>query len=107
FSNHRDIALSRLLAGTALSDSTLFFKDFVESGLGLSYLKADSVTVDTQKCGCDGYSFVANFRNFVIKDKGITFYFDKYAIAPGAAGITQLTLPWNDLRPYLKSPLPF
>lgn len=107
FSENKDIELSRLLARTALSDSTLFFKDFVESGLGLSYLKEDGVTLDKSKCGCDGYFFGSNFQNFVVSDRGITFYFDKYTIAPGAAGITRLTLLWEDLRPYLKDTLPF
>lgn len=107
FSGNKDIALSRLLAERALSDTTLFFKDFVEGGLGLAYLKSDGVTLDKAKCRCDGYFFGSNFRNFVIEDRGITFYFDKYTIAPGAAGITRISLSWNDLRPYLKTPLPF
>ncbi|MDT4861954.1 hypothetical protein FQZ97_965830 [compost metagenome] len=107
FSGNGDIKLSKLLAGKALSDTTLFFKDFVESGLGLSYLKADGVTLDKAKCQCDGYFFGSNFQNFVVKDRGITFYFDKYVIAPGAAGITHISLSWEDLRPYLKNPLPF
>jgi len=107
FSGNKDIKLSGVLAARALSDTTLFFKDFVEPGLGISYLKADGVTIDKAKCGCDGYYFGSNFQNFVIKDQGITFYFDKYEIAPGAAGITRITLPWEDLQPYLKKPLPF
>ncbi|MCD8538864.1 MAG: RsiV family protein [Leadbetterella sp.] len=106
-SGHRDVKLSRLLAERALSDTTLFFKDFVESGLGLAYLKADGVTLDREKCRCDGFSFASNFENFVVEDKGITFYFHKYAIAPGAAGITRISLSWENLRPYLKNPLPF
>lgn len=107
FSGHRDIKLSRLLAERALSDTTLFFKDFVETGLGLSYLKPDGVTLDKNKCQCDGYFHGSNFQNFVVGNRGITFYFNKYAIAPGAAGITRITLSWEDLRPYLKDPLPF
>jgi len=106
-SANKDIRLSRLLAERALSDTTLFFKDFVEAGLGLAYLKPDGVTLDREKCRCDGFFFGSNFRNFVVEDRGMTFYFDKYSIAPGAAGITHLTLSWDDLRPYLKKPLPF
>lgn len=107
FSDYRDIKLSRILAGRALSDTSLFFKDFVETGLGLSYLKSDGVTLDKAKCGCDGYFFGSNFQNFVVTDQGITFYFSKYAIAPGAAGVTHITLSWEELRPYLRNPLPF
>ncbi|MBX2952398.1 MAG: DUF3298 domain-containing protein [Leadbetterella sp.] len=107
FSAHKDIRLSRVLAERALSDTTLFFKDFVEPGLGLAYLKPDGVTLDKEKCQCDGFFFGSNFQNFVVEDRGLTFYFDKYTIAPGAAGITHITLSWEDLRPYLKKPLPF
>lgn len=107
FSGNKDIRLSRILAERALSDTTLFFKDFVETGLGLSYLKPDGVTVDKEKCECDGYFYGSNFQNFVVEDRGLTFYFDKYTIAPGAAGITHIALSWEALRPYLKKPLPF
>ena len=107
FSENKDIALSRLLAEQALSDTTLFFKDFVDTGLGLAYLKADGVTLDKAKCGCDGYFFGSNFQNFVVEDRGLAFYFNKYAIAPGAAGITRIALSWEQLRPYLRKPLPF
>ncbi|MFS0491235.1 RsiV family protein [Leadbetterella byssophila] len=107
FNDYKDIKLSRLLADKALSDTTLFFKDFVEPGLGLAYLKGDGITLDHDKCNCDGYFFGSNFQNFVIRKDGITFYFDKYTLAPGAAGITKVHLSWDELTPYLKKPLPF
>lgn len=107
FSNYQDIALTKILAAKALSDTTLFFKDFVESGLGITYLKDDGVTLDQAKCQCDGFFFGSNFQNFVLGKEGITFYFPKYGIAPGVAGITKVHLTWAELKPYLKSPLPF
>lgn len=107
FSDYKDIELSYLLEKTALSDTTLFFKDFVRQGLGLDYLKADKKTLDHNKCQCDGYFFGSNFQNFVPSKKGITFYFNKYEIAPGAAGITNITLSWEDLKPYLKPDFKF
>lgn len=107
FNNYQDIALSKVLAAKALADTTLFFKDFVEPGLGITYLKADGITLDQEKCQCDGFFYGSNFQNFVLGKTGITFYFDKYAIAPGAAGITKVHLTWEELGPYLKKPLPF
>ncbi len=101
FNDFKDIELSKLLAETALSDTTLFFKDFVYDGLGLSYLKSDGKTLDKTKCNCDGFFYGSNFQNFVIKNGGITFYFDKYAIAPGVAGVTHIFLPSQKLKPYL------
>jgi hypothetical protein len=99
----QDIELTKLLAETALSDTTLFFKDFVHEGLGLSYLKSDGKTLDKNKCNCDGFFFGSNFQNFIVKDKGLVFFFDKYAIAPGASGVTSVLLTWEQLEPYLQS----
>lgn len=107
FNNYKDIALSKVLAAKALADTTLFFKDFVEPGLGIAYLKADGISLDQEKCQCDGFFYGSNFQNFVLSKDGITFYFDKYTIAPGAAGITNVHLTWAELDPYLKKPLPF
>ena len=100
--NHNDVELTKLLAETALSDTTLFFKDFVYEGLGLSYLKPDGKTLDKEKCDCDGFFFGSNFQNFIVKDSGIVFYFNKYDIAPGAAGVTSVLLTWEQLKPYLR-----
>jgi predicted porin len=102
FENHNDVELTKLLAETALSDTTLFFRDFVYDGLGLSYLKSDGKTLDKEKCDCDGFFFGSNFQNFIVKDSGIVFYFNKYDIAPGAAGVTSVLLTWEQLKPYLR-----
>lgn len=101
FEDNKDIELSKLIATTALSDTTLFFKDFVYDGLGLSYLKSDGVTLDKAKCECDGFFFGSNMQNFVVKNSGIQFYFSKYAIAPGVAGVTSVFLTWEQLKMYL------
>lgn len=102
FNNNKDIELTKVLAETAMTDTSLFFKDFVYEGLGLTFLKADGKTLDKDKCNCDGFFFGSNFQNFAVKNDGICFYFDKYAIAPGAAGVTSITLSWSQLKPYLK-----
>ncbi len=101
FEDYKDIELTRLLAETALSSGEMFIKDFVYAGLGLDYLKKDGKTIDKEKCQCDGFFFGSNFQNFAIKNEGITFFFDKYAIAPGVAGITSVTLTWEQLEPFL------
>lgn len=97
-----DLALSYALLDKAKADPDMFPElDMVRDGLGLSYLKADGVTLDHTKCKCDGWLYASNLQNFAVTDQGMTFYFDKYAITIGAAGISHIALDWADLRPYL------
>ena len=39
-------------------------------------------------------------ENFKIDDDGITFFYSKYEIAPGAAGVVEVSLPNEAIRPY-------
>lgn len=98
---NRDIELTKLLASEAEKSKDWIHSEMLYQGLGLAYLKEDGKTLDLQKCQCDGFLFASNFNHFIIEDKGITFYFDEYQIAPGAAGITQVTISWKKLSPYL------
>lgn len=103
--NNNDIALSRILADNILkSSSDIYNKDMVMDGLGLAYLKSDGKTFDKAKCDCDGFFFGSNFQKFYITDKGITFLFNQYEVAPGAAGVVEVNLPWYLLKPYLINP---
>lgn len=100
--NDNDIALSRVLAETALTNTESFVdKTMLYEGLGLSYLKADGKTLDKVKCHCDGFFFGSNFQNFIVKDEGITFVFNKYQVAPGSSGLPEVTLSWDTLKSYM------
>lgn len=100
-----DLELSYLLLQKAKADPDTFPQlDMVRDGLGLSYLKADGVTLDHAKCHCDGWLYASNLQNFVVTDEGMTFYFNKYAITIGASGIVGIALDWADLKPYLVAP---
>lgn len=47
-------------------------------------------------------------ENFKIDDDGITFFYSKYEIAPGAAGVVEVVLPNEVIRPYAtEALLPF
>lgn len=83
-------------------DSDAYVSGMAEEGLGLAYLRSDG-TFDNQKCGCDGFNFASNFQKFYVTDNGLTFLFDQYQIAPGAAGILRVDLDWQTLKPYLKN----
>lgn len=96
------ISLSKVLAETALKDTLVFDKDFVFSGLTLDKLKADGSSLDLEKVEKNPNPFLANFENFSITDEGLNFYYDKYQIAPGAAGVTKISLSWEQLKPFLK-----
>ena len=43
-----------------------------------------------------------NFQNFVIKNEGIEFIFDPYQVAPYAAGVQRVTVPFPTLNAILK-----
>lgn len=100
--NNNDIKLSKILAEEALKNDTIQFdKEMLYNGLGLSYLKADGVTLDKEKCKCDGYFFGSNLQNFIIKDTGITFIFSRGQIAAGAVGTPEINISWDKLSPFL------
>jgi len=99
--NNNDIALTKILAEKAMSNKDdSFIKDMLYTGLGLDYLKSDGITIDKKKCDCDGFFFPSNFQNFFIKDKGITFIFNKYQISAGVAGTPEISMDWDSLSPY-------
>ncbi|MEA4910820.1 hypothetical protein SDC9_21677 [bioreactor metagenome] len=101
--NNNDIKLSRVLAEKIRqSQGDMVIEDMLMEGLGLAYLKADGKTLDKEKCNCDGFFFGSNFQNFYLTDEGITFLFNQYQVAPGAAGIVKVTLDWDSLNSYLK-----
>lgn len=97
----KDIAISKLLADQALKDHPDFPKDMLLDGLGLSFLKEDGLTLDKEKCKCDGFLFASNLQHFMILDEGMRFYFNKYQIAPGVFGTPVVLLSWKQLEPYL------
>ncbi len=100
--NNNDIALSRVLSDKIYADAGAYSdREMIDSGLGLAYLKPDGVTLDKEKCHCDGFFFPSNFQNFVINDGGITFVFSEYQVAPGSSGAPEFTLDWETLKPYL------
>ena len=101
FTEGKDLALTELLAKTALKNPEVFTEDFVLNGLGIGDEKHVEAN-EEQKCKFDRSPYKSNFQNFVLSDVGITFYYDKYELAPGAAGVTHISLTWEELRPFLK-----
>ncbi|MFN9803564.1 MAG: RsiV family protein [Bacteroidota bacterium] len=102
FANNNDIQLTRLLAAQAAKDSMTFNSDMYNESLGLNFLKADGVTLDKEKCKCDGFFYGSNLQCFVIRDQGIGFVFGKYVVGPGSSGTPEILLDWNTLAPYLQ-----
>lgn len=104
-SGNNAVSLSKILAKRILAtnkDATT--EDMVLEGTGVAFLKADGVTLDKEKCNCDGFNFASNFQNFYITDEGITFLFSQYQVAPGAAGTVKTSLDWATLKPFLVDP---
>lgn len=99
---YNDLAISKLIFDQASKDTDVFPQPgMISDGLGLSYLSDDGLTIDHGKCNCDGFLFASNLYNFALTDSGIIFFFDKYDLAPGSSGSTQVELSWEKLSPYL------
>lgn len=96
-----DIAVSqKILEAAKVDRDKVSDLDMVSDGLGLSYLKADGVSLDHEKCNCDGFFYGSNLQNFVVTDNGLIFYFDKGEIAARAVGVVGITLTWEELKPF-------
>ena len=102
FSNNNDIQLTRLLAAQAAKDTMTFSTDMYNESFGLNFLKEDGVTLDKEKCKCDGFFFGSNLQCFVIRDQGIGFVFGKYVVGPGSSQTPELLLDWKTLSSYLQ-----
>lgn len=100
--NGNDLKITRMIYNklpSILGDT--FDKEMASSGLGLSYLKSDGITLDKAKCNCDGFLFASNLQNFIIGDDGITFVMGQYQVAPYVAGMPEVLIKWNELAPYV------
>ncbi len=96
-----DIKLLRIIAEKILAnENNMTDEDMVMEGLGLAYLKADGKTLDHEKCNCDGFFFGSSLQNFYVKDEGMTFLYDQYDVAPGAAGIVKVELSNEELSDF-------
>lgn len=42
-----------------------------------------------------------NFKNFALKEGGITFFFSSYQVAPYYAGPQEVTIPYSELKEYI------
>lgn len=102
FSNNNDIQLTKLLAEQAAKDTLTFDSDMYNESFGLNFLQADGVTLDKEKCKCDGFFFGSNLQCFVIRDQGIGFVFGKYVVGPGSSQTPEILLDWKTLEPYLQ-----
>jgi hypothetical protein len=50
----------------------------------------------------EGRGRFAFSKDFAVTRDGLTFQWDEYEIAPYAWGPTTMTIPWRDLRPYVR-----
>lgn len=99
---YNDLALSKLIFEQTTKNEELFpNSEITQEGLGLAYLKDDGVSLDLEKCHCDGWFYGANLQNFVLTNEGISFFYGKCDITICASGVVQVSLDWKTLAPYL------
>ncbi len=102
FSNGNDLQLTKLLAAKAATDTNTFSSAMLYESLGLKFLKKDGVSLDKDKCKCDGFFFGSNLMCYVIRNEGIGFVFGKYVVGPGSSQTPEILLDWKTLAPYLQ-----
>jgi hypothetical protein len=66
---------------------------------GYWFNKKDSQKVEPKWLLEDGFYLP---KNFAIDNHGITFLYQSYEIAPYSYGAPSFTIPWDQLKPYLK-----
>lgn len=102
FSGNNDIKLTRLLAEKASKDTVTFSAAMYNESFGLNFLQKDGISLDKNKCKCDGFFFGSNLQCYVIRNEGIGFVFGKYVVGPGSSQTPEILLDWKTLEPYLQ-----
>lgn len=105
FDNQYDmmVSLTKLLAQKLVEQNgDNIIQEFMNEGLGLAYLNPDG-SFNQKKSNSDGFNFASNFSVFSIKDDGIVFTMQHYAVGPYAAGMPEAFINWKELKPYLNS----
>ena len=97
--------------GTIITEQQLFTKDY-ESQLASiivdKIVKANKLK-NPQQLEDNGYisaEDIASNNNFVINEKGITYYFNEYEIAAYVVGMTEVFIPYKELVSLLKKDSP-
>ncbi|MEI8109763.1 MAG: hypothetical protein WCH59_02135 [Chitinophagia bacterium] len=102
FSQNNDIKLTRLLAEKASKDTVTFNSAMLNESFGLNFLQKDGITLDKNKCKCNGFFFGSNLQCYVIRNEGIGFVFGKYVVGPGSSQTPEILLNWKTLEPFLQ-----
>jgi hypothetical protein len=103
------IKLLKMIEDKLLKDKALsgyVNKENIESKFKLNCVDKNNKVVTTGiKCidekGFLLVSFLSNLQNYAITDAGVTFMFDKYEIAAGAAGIVKVDFTWDEIKPLM------
>lgn len=57
---------------------------------------------DTEQFSIGSAPVMGNFINFTLNDKALTIFFQKYQVFPGYFGIVSVSIPYEELKGYLK-----
>ena len=100
-----------LAKGTIIAEKQIFTENYKKQ---LASIIVDKIVeannlADPQKLGEIGYlnaeEIISN-DNFIINEKGITYYFNEYEIAAYVVGITEVFIPFSELTFLLKEGSP-
>ncbi len=100
-----------LAKGSFITEHQIFTEDYkkpLSSILVNKIVEANNLT-DPQKLIDNGYTGIEDIvpnNNFIVDEKGITYYFNEYEIAAYVVGITKVFIPYSELAPFLKKDSP-
>ena len=100
-----------LTNGAIITEQQIFTEDYKEllaSIIVNKIVKANNLT-DPQKLEDNGYisaeDIISN-NNFVVDERGITYYFNEYEIAAYIVGTTEVFIPYKELVSFMKKDSP-
>jgi hypothetical protein len=97
-----------LLTGEKINEGDIFVDGFETKLAGILVAKLMkehnlSEAKELEEIGFFSLDEIFPNNNFEINDKGITYYFNEYEIAPYASGLIAVPVPFDDLKVLLRS----
>ena len=91
-----------MTTGEIVTEADLFVEDYEEAVADLLAASLEVYLADMDEDPDMMFSMPEPNGNFAVSEEGITWTYNPYEIAPYSMGIIDLTVTWEDLKPYLK-----
>ncbi|GBU07543.1 hypothetical protein AwDysgo_08740 [Bacteroidales bacterium] len=100
-----------LSSGKLIAESDIFIEDYQDAIAKIivnEIVKSNEVATakDLEDIGYFSVDEIVPNKNFLVDEKGITYLFNEYEIAPYVMGTTEVFIPYSTLKPYIKDNSP-